>query len=247
MAPETDSFQFQRFFIDDDRCGMKVGTDAILLGAWCDVASCHRLLDIGTGCGIIALMVAQRTEPWTAQIDAIDIEIHAANQATSNVRHSPWPDRINVSNNSLSDFHPRGNGGGYDHCICNPPYFKSSWPSADDRKQTARHVGELTHESLFRNARRLLQPAGKLSLILPFDQIENTVKLANANGFYLSRQTRVAPMPGKPCKRVLFEFSLKISVPVFDELTIEVKRHQYSPEFASMTQAFYLRFASSQS
>lgn len=243
MSGSRQPFRFQRFVVDDDQCGMKIGTDAVLLGAWCEVSASHRLLDIGTGSGIVALMLAQRTESWAAQVDAIDVEINAVNQAKSNVEQSPWPDRIKVDQFSLSEFRTDATENHFDHCVCNPPYFENSMPSGEPRKRVARHVDDLTRESLFWNTRQLLRPEGRLSLVLPFEQRESTTELALAHDFYLSRETLVRPMPGKPFKRVLLEFSLNECEPIFEELIVEIQRHDFSPEYASLTRGFHLRYA----
>lgn len=221
---------------------MKIGTDAVLLGAWANVESCQALADLGTGCGVIALMLAQRTEGIGAQIDAIDIEQNAAEQAASNANHSPWPDRVAVTHCSVAELVSR-KPNHYDHCISNPPYFEGSLPSEDKRQRLARHVGQMTRLSLLESARKLLNDRGRLSLILPYDQLESIIEQSLLVGFQLHRQTLVRAMPGKPWKRVLLEFGFGSGRVVNEEMTVEVKRHQFSNEYEELTRKFHLRYA----
>lgn len=236
-------FRFQRFAVHDDQCGMKVGVDAVLLGAWARIAGCKRFLDIGTGSGLIALMLAQRTETSRAQIDAIDIEPSAVAQAQQNGLTSPWPTRLLVHMSSLQEFADKGNLAEYDHCVCNPPYFDSGFDSPDSRRRQARQSSSLGREVLFRCSRQLLRDSGKLSLILPFDQLNEAKELVPHFRFYVSRQTSVRPLPGKPFNRVLLELSSQPEPLEEDELTVELTRHEFTPEYAALTRMFHLRYA----
>lgn len=236
-------FRFQRFAVDDDLCGMKIGTDAVLLGAWANVKKKQRILDIGTGCGLIALMLAQRTEDIEPTIDAIDQDENAAQQATGNVANSPWPKRVQVSHMSLQQFLTPEHIGCYDLCVCNPPFFTDCSPSHDQRKSEARHTVSLSHHQLIASSKLLLQQAGKLCLILPYDQFESILDTAQLAGFYLHRQTSVRPLPDNPFKRVLLEFGLRPSEVLREELVIEAKRHVFSDGYEALTREFHLRFA----
>ncbi len=242
MPSSQRQFRFQQFSIGHDRCGMKIGTDAVLLGAWADVANCQRLLDIGTGCGVIALMMAQRTKEVQAQVDAIDVEVNAAGQAKENASCSPWANRISVKHCSVDEL-ASSKSNCYDHCVCNPPYFENSLPSQNSRQRIARHAGQLTRNSLLSAAKKLLVPNGKLSLVLPFVQHDSIVELAKTFGFHLQRRTSVRPMPEKPFKRILLEFGAQADRLMADELTVELDRHQFSPEYEALTRKFHLRFA----
>jgi len=239
-------FRFQRFAIEDDQCGMKIGTDAVLLGAWTNVDGKGRILDIGTGCGLIALMLSQRTEGNGTPIDAIDQDENAALQAAENVANSPWPNRIKVSHQPLQQFASGGNEGRYDLCVCNPPFFTDCSRSSDPKKSVAKHTDTLSHKQLFSCSQRLLQQTGKLSVILPYDQLAICLT-AQQIGFYLHRQTSVRPLPAAPFKRVLLEFGRQESQTLREELVIESARHQFSPAYEALTSKFHLRFANQES
>ncbi len=143
---------------------MKVGTDGVLLGAWADCDNAKRILDIGTGTGLIALMMAQRSQ---AQIDAIEIDEHASEQAIENVNRSPWASRVNVINKSLQDYSKVENKA-YDLIVSNPPYFQNSMFAPDKKRTDARHNSNLELEDLLKGAKKLLSNDGKLSIILPY-------------------------------------------------------------------------------
>lgn len=244
MSASSKRFRFQRFAIDDDRCGMKIGTDAVLMGAWANVDHCKRILDIGTGCGIIAMMLAQRIESTTGQIDAIEPDASAAQQATQNVQSSPWPNRITIFNQSLQEFTVAYASPNYDLCVSNPPFFSNSTPSMASNKRQARHTIDLTREQIFDSANRLLTPTGSLCLILPIDQLNETQAIANQQGFYIKAQTSVRPLPDKKFKRVLLRFNRQPTTCHHDELTIESRRHEFTEQYEALTRNFHLRFAS---
>ncbi|MEM9413237.1 MAG: methyltransferase [Planctomycetota bacterium] len=235
-------FRFQRFSIADDLCGMKIGTDAVLLGAWADVSDANRILDIGTGCGIIALMLAQRTENINAQIDAVDFENASATQANLNFLHSPWPGRISGAHQSLQELAVKQKAV-YDLCVCNPPYFQNGSTSTDPKKKLARHAQQLSRAELFINSKSLLRPEGRLCIIIPSDQECQTIALASRSGFYLKKQLSVKPLPSLPVKRVLLEFNQSHSISEKAELIIETKRHEFSLDYEALTKNFHLRFA----
>lgn len=156
-------FKFKQFTVYQDRCAMKVGTDGTLLGAWTDVTKSRTILDIGTGTGLIALMLAQRS--LTTQITAIDIDIDSVMQAESNVALSPWCDRVKVFCSSLQDF----NGSGYDTIVSNPPYFVNSLKCPNGHRTLARHTASLSYKDLFDGVTRMLSDDGEFSVIIPFD------------------------------------------------------------------------------
>ena len=227
-------FRFKQFCIQQDRCAMKVGTDGVLLGAWADVENAVRILDVGTGTGLIALMLAQRNE--NAAIDAIEIEENAAEQAAENAANSPWTNRITVFRQAFQDFFPAEK---YDMIVSNPPYFSRSLKNPDISKQLARHTDSLTPEVFFENAKRLLKPNGKLSLIFPAE--ESLIKIAETEGFFCTRLTKVFPKTGAKEKRFLMEFSLLPILCIESEIVIEnERRHEYSEEYKKLTTDFYL-------
>lgn len=232
-------FQFKQFTIRHDKCAMKVGTDGVLLGAWAGIESCNRILDIGTGTGLIALMLAQRSK---AVIDAIDIDADACLQAQENTESSPFAGRINVRHSALADFAQAGTNL-YDLIVSNPPYFVDSLKCPDRKRNTARHTDTLTLEDLLQDSCKLLAPQGRIALILPYDQKERLADCIRTYHLFLSKETSVIPVPGAEPKRLLVELTAESTAPSVcsDQLTIEIARHQYTDEYISLTKDFYLK------
>lgn len=228
-------FSFKQFTVHHDRCAMKVGTDGVLLGAWAYVDGVRTVLDIGTGTGLIALMVAQRCE---ATVTAIDIEADAVAQARGNVTASPWADRIHVAHQDIRDYSP---GFCFDAIVSNPPYFVNSLKCPDNQRNTARHTDNLSAETLMAKVSELLHPEGRFSLIIPAEQVEEAVLTAKECGLFLSRHTAVITRPGLPPKRALLEFRKKETMLRHDELVIELERHMYSEDYKALTKDFYLK------
>lgn len=228
-------FTFKQFTVRHDRCAMKVGTDGVLLGAWTDVSASRRILDVGTGTGLIALMLAQRCEAF---ITGIDIDAEAVGQAAENMVASPWKERVEVMLQDVCDYTPTEL---FDTIVSNPPFFIQSLKCPDCRRSTARHTDTLDAERLFAAAGRLLHPDGRFSLILPAEQKEDVVAVAAGRGFSLSRHTAVVTRPGLPPKRSLLEFRKAGGDCHEDELVIELSRHVYSEEYIALTRAFYLK------
>ena len=229
-------FTFKQFTIRHDRCAMKVGTDGVLLGAWTDVSHSCRLLDIGTGTGLIALMLAQRCPQ--AYITAIDIDAEAVEQARENVLLSPLSDRVEVALQDickyLTDKH-------FDTIVSNPPYFINSLKCPNDQRNTARHTDTLDAERLLESVARLLTDDGRFSIILPAEQTDLLIQTAYAQGLYPSRQTAVITRPGLSPKRILMEFQKTKEAFQPDEIIIELERHVYSEGYIALTKDFYLR------
>lgn len=232
-------FRFKKFTVYHDKCAMKVGTDAVLLGAWADTSFCRNILDIGTGTGIIALMLAQRSQ---ATVEAIDIDKEACVQATENVAASPYTERIKVVHASCADFAASNQQKRYDLIVSNPPYFINSLKCPDNKRTVARHTDTLLLSDLIREAQTLLSPSGRIALVLPYERLEEVKALASANHLYICRQTDVIPSPGAAPKRLLVELSTtEENIKNRDTLTIEEARHQYTPEYIALTKEFYLK------
>ena len=232
-------FRFKKFTVYHDKCAMKVGTDAVLLGAWADTSFCRNILDIGTGTGIIALMLAQRSQ---ATVEAIDIDKEACVQATENVAASPYTERIKVVHASCADFAASNQQKRYDLIVSNPPYFINSLKCPDNKRTVARHTDTLLLSDLIREAQTLLSPSGRIALVLPYERLEEVKALASANHLYICRQTDVIPSPGAAPKRLLVELSAtEENIKNRDTLTIEEARHQYTPEYIALTKEFYLK------
>ena len=229
-------FTFKQFTIRHDRCAMKVGTDGVLLGAWTDVSHSCRILDIGTGTGLIALMLAQRCPQ--ASITAIDIDAEAVEQAHENILSSPWKDRVEVL---LQDICTFPSDQKFDTIVSNPPYFIDSLKCPNDQRNTARHTDTLDAERLLESVARLLTDDGRFSIILPSEQTDLLIQTAYAQGLYPSRQTAVITRPGLSPKRILMEFQKTKEAFQPDEIIIELERHVYSEGYIALTKAFYLR------
>lgn len=228
-------FSFKQFTVYHDRCAMKVGTDGVLLGAWADLASSARILDIGTGTGLIALMMAQRCP---ASITAIDLDEAAVEQAVENVLRSPWKERIYVHQQDVCSYHPEVC---FDTIVSNPPYFVDSLKCPDSQRNTARHTDTLNAADLLAKVKELLTPEGRFSVILPADQTEMLIHMAAGEGLYPSRHTAVITRPGLAPKRSLLEFRKTKTALQADELVIELDRHVYSEAYIALTRDFYLK------
>lgn len=220
-------FRFKQFSVNDDKSTMKVGTDAVLLGAWADVGEAKSILDIGTGCGVIALMLAQRSG---AHVTAIDIDKNSAEQAEENFKASPWS--IEVFNTSLQDFEK----GTYDLIVSNPPFFSNSFLPPKVERKNARHTETLTFDDLMKSVKRLLNPGGRFAVVIPADNAE-LMNAANLYGFYCNRKTSVYPRA--KLERYLLEFSLTRKIPLEDELVLHDGDGR-SAAYQKLAESFYL-------
>ncbi len=248
MHTATPNFRFQRFTVWHDHCAMRVGTDGVLIGAWAplpDIPSV-RILDIGTGSGLIALMLAQRCEQAgkTFQIQAIDIDPNATAQARSNFQLSPWAEHLHATTiplqacTSPTPFHL---------IVSNPPFFNHSLRNPDATKAQARHTDSLTYAELIHHAAALLEPQGTLALILPADTEETIRRIASLKGLTTTHITHVHSKPGKPTKRILvtFRHTQHTAQPTLtDTFYIESDNATRSPEYQQLTRDFYLPLSS---
>lgn len=217
---------------------MKVGIDGVLLGAWANVENCDSILDIGTGTGLIALMLAQRSH---ATIDAIDIDGNAILQAKENIENSPWEQRISTQKIALQEL-TTNCPNRYDLIVSNPPYFVNSTKTPLENRTAARHTDSLSHEELVQHAKLLLKPTGRLCIILPLIEGFQCIEYASKTGLYCNKQVTVYPKPSALAKRLLLEFSLFPTLKTCSELTIEAdERHHYSPDFSTLAKDFYLK------
>lgn len=232
-------FQFKQFKIEQGHTAMKVGTDGVLLGAWATVPGPgSRVLDVGCGTGLIALMIAQRTKD--VKVDAMEIDPSSAGQAQENFRNSPWKERVHCKQASYQDFAAQCKHR-YDLIICNPPFFSASLKTRSIAKNFARHDDSLSLEALFRVSVSLMKETSMISLVLPVQKEAQIMDLLTGHKLFCNRLTRVKPTPGKPAKRILLELSFNPGTAPEDELTIETdKRHVYTDKFQALVDEFYL-------
>jgi tRNA1Val (adenine37-N6)-methyltransferase len=233
-----ESFVFKQFIVKQNKCAMKVGTDAVLLGAWANLPAKGRVLDIGTGTGIIAMMTAQRS---TAHIDAIEIEKDAFSQAVGNCNDCKWRDRLNIHHISFQDFAGRTTHK-YDVIVSNPPYFSNSLQASSESRTTARHTCALSFEALVNGIKSLLLGHGSFATILPSKEAEEFSEIAEDNGLYPIRLTRIKTTASKAAKRVLIEFAFHRKSFSENTLVIENEDHSYTAEYKNLTRDFYLGF-----
>lgn len=232
-------FSFKKFKVYHDRCAMKVGTDGVLLGAWTDIENVLDVLDVGTGTGLISMMLAQRLGDSRVCIDAIDIDYEAIFQARSNIIEAGFGN-IQVSCHSLQNY-ANYTDRRYDLIVSNPPFFSTSLQSPDSKRTLARHAASLTAKELLSCTQKLLTPKGRLSVIYPYDYKSKLVTLADQLDLKIVRMTNVFPTPVSEPKRILMEFSTEYIPFKEDNLVIELQRHIYSLEFTQLVKDFYLK------
>jgi len=218
---------------------MKVGTDGVLLGTWTDGSRAKKILDIGTGTGIIALMLAQK---YDALIDAIEIDPEASRQAHENISLSLWKDKIKVINKSFQEYISVAVER-YDLIVTNPPFYENSLKASGKGRVLARHNDSLSMTEILAGSGILLKEYGILSLILPYVEGNIFIATASVYGLYCTRKTCVIPAPGKPVKRLLLEFSKTQANFTEDILVISSgTRHNYTEKFKLLTRDYYLNF-----
>jgi len=238
--PRNAYFQFKQFRIVQERSAMKVGMDGVLLGAWADPSGAERILDIGTGTGLIALMMAQKN--LSAKIDAIEVDPDAFQEACLNIQQSAWSDRIRTELCSLQEFAERTNWK-YDLIVSNPPFFTNGVKAPVENRAQARHSDSLPLDVLISGATKLLRENGRIALVLPVESLQEIMQLADLNKLYISLLCRIKPNPVKPEFRILIELA-NLACPIQEsELMIEFeKHHDYTPEYKALTKDFYLKF-----
>ena len=240
-------FQFRQFSVADDRCSMKVGTDAVLLAAWADLQNAKRILDIGTGSGVIALIAAQRSNDL-CQIDGIEIQTEDCEQATANATASPWSERVNIIHRAVQDHHPPYR---YDVILCNPPYFNNSLRPPTEGRSTARHTVTLDHVTLVESVERLLAENGSASFVMPPDE-GGLFKIEMENrGMEIVRMCRFRTRAGKKIERVLMSFRRArpqdstvqentTRHPAEEELLLYASGDEWTDEYFALTRDLYI-------
>ncbi len=233
-------FRFKQFAVINDKTAMKVGTDGVLLGAWCSVQSAKKVLDVGTGCGVIALMIAQRNKH--CYIEAIDVDSNAIGEAKVNFINSPWASRLQAKITDYNQLTIDNKEQKYDLIVSNPPYFSNGvLPHGVSRTQ-ARHATILTINDLIVHALPLLTDAGILSIVLPAEQIETVVKICNTNNFYIKRLTNVYSIEGKQVFRIMVELTKMECLTTRSHLSIQNRNYEYTEEYQAICKDFYLKF-----
>ena len=233
-------FKFKQFSIQQDRCAMKVGTDGVLLGAWCPIENKpFSILDLGTGTGLIALMLAQRSQ--AEQIDAIEIDEDAYEQAVDNFENSPWSDRLFCFHAGLDEFMDEPEDE-YDLIVSNPPFYSEDYKTSNEQRDKARFQDAMPFEDLVEAADLFLSENGVFAVIIPYKEEERFIDLCSEFDLYPVRVTRVKGTHDTPIIRSLLAFKrYELSTLTADELVIETARHHYTDDYIALTQDFYLK------
>jgi tRNA1Val (adenine37-N6)-methyltransferase len=232
------SFTFKHFTINQDRCAMKVCTDACILGASTAVENVKNILDIGTGTGLLALMLAQRTD---AKIDAVEIEENAYNQALNNVSESKFSDIITIYHQDIQSYNAANS---YDLIISNPPFYQKSLKSPDTQTNKALHAVELTFDELIASVIRLLKPDGRFIVLLPPFEVEKLIQIAQKKELYLSKKILIRHDESKPVFRIIATFQNLQVLDYQEEILVihEKDGKTYSEKFRDLLKDYYLIF-----
>ncbi len=230
------AFQFKQFSVEDDKSTMKVGTDAVLLGAWANVENAKNILEIGCGSGVISLMLAQGSK---AQIEAIDIDKNSVIQANENFQISPWPNQLNAFHFSLNDFRKEISKK-FDLIVSNPPFFNDSLKSPNKNKTRSKHTDELNYSDLAQGIQHFLSPQGKACLVLPYTESKTFIELARIEKLFLNNQLLIKPKVDKKPNRVLMEFSFKKSATEENEIYLREADNSFSENYKDLCKDYYL-------
>ena len=233
----NDYFSFKHFTISQDRSAFKVGTDGVILGAYADVKGAEKILDIGSGTGLIAIMLAQRSK---AEIFALEPDKDSFDQLLENISGCNWRDRIHGVNASLQDYDP---GFRFNLIISNPPYFINSIRNPDARKASARHNDTLSQEELLSGVVRLLEEGGSFEVVMPYAEGNILIASAAGYGLYCNKILKIKPSPASQIRRVVLTFNRFKSKQTEKFLTIEHgPRHEFTEDYRTLTRDFYLKF-----
>mgnify|MGYP000330191350 CR=1 FL=1 len=232
-------FQFKQFTVNQDKCAMKIGTDAVLLGAWTSLKNNpFSVLDIGAGTGVLGLMMAQRSN--AQNIEALEIDTDAYEQCAENFENSPWADRLFCYHASLLEFTDEVEDT-YDIIICNPPFYSEDFKTESKARDLARFNDAMPFEHLVFAASNLLSEDGLFSVVIPNKEELNFIELASKVGLFPNRISHVKGNSNSEIKRSLLEFSFQKNKIETSELIIETERHQYTEDYIKLTKDFYLK------
>jgi tRNA1Val (adenine37-N6)-methyltransferase len=232
-------FQFKHFKVEHDRCAMKIGTDAVLLGAWASLeAQPNSILDIGAGTGVLALMMAQRS--GAELIDALEIDDAAYEQCVANFENSDWGDRLFCYHAALDEFTEEIEER-YDLIISNPPFYTEAFKSDNKERNTARFEDAMPFEALLKSVSKLLSNSGHFNVVIPYSEQLSFIEHAKHKGLYPYRILNVRGQQSSPLKRSLIGFSFQKQTLKTSELTIEIERHRYTNDYTALTKDFYLK------
>ncbi len=235
--PRNTVFHFKQFSVNQDRCAMKITSDACIFGAWIDPGQGSGMLDIGAGTGLLSLMVAQKSE---STVDALDIDAAAAEQARKNVAGSPWKKRITVINRSLQQHSVMAETkGAYDTIICNPPFYDQKLKSREIRKRVARHSDKLNLDQLIMGADYLLHPAGSLFLLLPFFEKKRLETLCKSKHLYPRKLCGLCSFENRPPHRLMAEYTRDQQPPELSQLIVYQAQNQYSADCTRLLSPFF--------
>ena len=237
-------FHFRKFSIEQDGAAHPVGTDGVLLGAWTDISACRKVLDIGTGTGVVALMLAQRLsdrpENEAFAITAVELHGPSAECARGNFARAPWCDQLILVESAIQEF-AVPEAGQFDLIVSNPPYFSGQMRARDPVRRHGRHDETLTHEALLDCATRLMKPDGRFCGILPPEQGRKLCEAAMRKGLSCNQETEVYARPGKPVERLLLRFD-NIPLPFErNKLVLMDGEGARSADFQVLVSNFYLK------
>ncbi len=237
ISPDTRPFHFQQFSMFHHRSTMKVGTDAVLLAIWTDLHGTEDVLDVGTGCGIIPLLLAARNA--TIKADAVELDLASFEEAAENFANSPFAKRLQAYHTDVNRFDPPA-GKKYDLIISNPPFFINDYRPKQKKRQFTRHADSLSYSQLVNVAMRLMKPNGRFALVLPYKESKVFLQLALKSGLYLQGQMLIFPKPCKEPNRINLLLGLSASSEKTEKLIIRNEKGNFTKEYMNMVKNYYL-------